>query len=290
MFRILLGILAPLAAIFIAWSFGDLPAKSILWTTADMEITGHETGEFETGYGSVEITFPLLSGSDGQSIRLTVTDRHDKAQVEADWPAGMKLKVRLHPSGETAYPVQDSRLNLVIPILIAIGGLMVIGFAVKSMISGQGGLDFFMGGIGAMFMTLSAVLLYGLWTFGEPPATSWFWPTETVTSASSTVESGPIGNGNTNYFPVVTVTRANGETEPLQIRRNVFMSQTEATRVSEEYKIGTEHSVRIAPDGRLFERYWQFQFLLAIFISFVAPLVAFVGLFVMLGALKSSRS
>lgn len=289
MFRILLGILAPLAIIYLAWSFGDLPAKSVLWKSATVKVTGHDTGEFETGYGPSSMTFPKVSGASEAPLRLNVHNRFDDNQVMADWPVGTQLRARIHPNNETAYPAEDPRLSLTIPIILTIGCLLVICFAIGTLVTGASGLSFFMGGIGTAFMTVAAVLFYGLWTFGQPPATSWFWPTETVTTASSEVDSAPIGNGNTNYFPVVSVTRPDGATQPLLIKRNVFMSEAQATKVAGEYSIGTEHSVRVAPDGRLFERYWQFQFTLALVISFIAPLVAFAGWFAMMGALKSSK-
>lgn len=289
MFRILLGILAPLAIIYLAWSFGELPAKSVFWKTATAEVTEHETGEFETGYGPSTMTFPKVSGAVDTPLRLNVHNRFDDAGVKADWPVGSTLAVRIHPNGETAYPANDPRLRIVIPTIIGLGCLLVICFAVGTLLTGASGLSFFMGGIGAAFVTIASVLFFGLWTFGEPPATSWFWPTETVTTALSEVDSAPIGNGNTNYFPVVSVTRSNGETAPLMIKRKIFMSENEARSVAGEYAMGTRHSVRVSPNGRLFERYWQFQFLLAIAISVVAPLIAIVGLFVMMGALKSSK-
>lgn len=291
MSRILIGILAPLIVIFIAWSVGDIPAKSIFWKTDNAEITGHESFEFDSGFGPAIAYFPRIELAGKKAIRLNVPDRHGEAKILKTWPVGTRLSVRLHPNGKTAYPKDDPRLNLVIPIIIALGGLSIIGFAFRSMLTKGGGMDLLLGGIGSAFVAVASLLFFALWTFGMPPATSWFWPTETVTVASSKVDSGPIGNGNTNWFPIVSVTRADSnETKPLEIVRNVFMSEAEASKIVEEYAPGTRHSVRVAPDDRLFERYWQFQFTLAIVISFLSPILALAGLFVIFMALRSSKS
>ncbi|MFC6196933.1 hypothetical protein [Ponticaulis profundi] len=291
MLRLVFGCLVPLLAIFMAWSFGDLPAKSVFWETSDAEITGYEKVEYDPGYGNTQLIYPLIKtpGSD-TTLRLNVANHFDETGVREDWPEGTALTVRLHPDGDTAFPQEDERFTLVIPVIIALGGLMVMGICAHALLTGSGTLSFMMGTIGAVMMTVAGVLFYGLWTFGTPPATSFFWPTETVTVRTSEIGSAPIGNGNTNYFPVVSVVRDGQPPQKLEIRRSVFMTAREAREIAEAYAPGTTHSIRVAPDGRVFERHWQFQFTLALVITLMAPLLAFAGGFAILGAFRASRA
>ncbi len=287
MLRILFGILMPLLAIFIAWSFGHIPAKSIFWTTEQAVVTGHETLEFDSGYGPMTTHYAIVKSPNHASLRLGVPDPFALDEVKRDWPVGKDVAIRVKPDGKTAILKDDPRKSLTIPVIITIGGLVIMGFAARSFIGQSGSLNFFMGGIGSVMVTVAAVLFYGLWTFGTPPATSFFWPTEAVKSVSTEVKSAPIGNGNTNWFPVVMVARDGAEPQQLLINRKVFMTQSEASTVAASYAPGTTHSVRISPDGETFERYWQFQFTLALVISILAPLLTLAGGFAMRGALKS---
>ena len=287
MFRILFGFLLPLLAIFIAWSFGHIPAKSVFWTAEQAVITDHETVAFDSGFGPMSTHYAIVKSPTHASLRLHVPDLFQMEDVKRDWPVGKEVAIRVKPDGKTAVLQDDPRRSLAIPVIIAIGGLVIMGFAARSFLTSDGALNFYMGSIGSLLVTVAAVLFFGIWTFGTPPATSFFWPTETVKSVSTEVRSAPVGNGTTNWFPVVMITRDGAEPQQLLIKRNVFMSQSEASDVAAIYQPGSQHSVRISPAGESFERYWQFQFTLALVISLLAPVLTFAGIFAMLGALKT---
>lgn len=289
MLRIVFGFLLPVLVAFLAWSFGEPPAKAVFWPSELAEIIDIEARNIDAGYGPMTVHMPVLLLADGETRRLNVPDRHNLTEVVQRWPVGARWEVKLHPDGETAIAAQDSRLNPVIPLIISLGSLLVIGFAVRSYFARSGAMSLIFGGLGAVMLSGAIVMLYAMWTFGRPPSTSFFWPTETVTAAISQVNSRPIGNGNTSWFPIIRVLRENGETVQLEVVRSRFLSEQQASEIAARYSPGTVHEVKRAPDETLFDEYWQFQFTLALIVTLLAPLVAFAGLFAMRASFGLSR-
>lgn len=285
----LFGIILPLIAVYVTWSFGELPATSMFWPTASVEVTGYDETVSDYGYGEVAQYYPEVQLESGETMRLNTAVRYDGDAVRDRWPVNTELDVRLHPNGRVAYILNDPRQTLIVPQMIAIGALLIIGFSIWASVTGAGAFAFMKGMIGTILTTGATVLFVLLWSFGQPPATSFFWPTENVVPATSTVEREQVKRGLVAWHPRVTVTRDTGETVPLRFAYSGFLSEADATSIAAGYESGSTRSVRVSPEGELFARRWHFPFTLALVISFLAPIAGLAGIFLMISALRSKH-
>lgn len=267
--RILLGVIIPLIAVYLAWSIGSPPPKSIFWTTASGEVTAHETSSFETGYGPADFTNPVIRLDSGGTRKLDVKDVHDAEAVKAAWPVGTRVELRLNPDGETAIST-DERTNGWNAWVISAGALFIIAFFVRSFFTESGGTELFLAGVGACFIMLPLILLRFMWNFGDPPAVSLFWPKETVEVVSNEITSRPWGGGRTAYTANIVVERADGAVVPLA-------TSGTADDNAAEFSPGTQHVVKRSPQGQLYERTFQFPFLIAFFMSIIGPCAIVAG-------------
>ncbi len=285
----LFAIILPLIAVYVTWSFGELPATSMFWSKATVEVTGYDDVVSDYGYGEIAQYYPEIQRASGETMRLNTAMRHDGEAVRNRWPVGTELEVRLHPNGRAAYILNDPRQTYFAPQMIAVGALLIIAFSIWASVTGAGVFAFVKGAIGTVFVTASTILFVFLWTFGQPPATSFFWPTENVVPASSTVEREQVKRGLIAWHPRVTVTRETGETVPLRFAYSGFLSEAEATSIASDYAIGTTRSVRVSPDEELFARRWHFPFTLALVVSILAPITGLIGIFMMISALRTKH-
>lgn len=133
---------------------------------------------------------------------------------------------------------------------------------------------------GLAFIVVPLVALWAAWTWAEPPAASLFWPKERARVVSAEVEARPAGDGTTAYYPVVTAMRGEDLTPILDFTRS-GVSRDRARAIVEVLPAGALTPVRVAPDGTLYAAVFHAHFWAAVIASLLAPLAAYLGLFLL---------
>ncbi|MEM0900087.1 MAG: hypothetical protein AAGI92_09080 [Pseudomonadota bacterium] len=254
------------------WTAGNPPAKSIFWSKIDVEVTGHRSEAFETGFGPIERTVVLTRLSPGiveGPVLLAHPESADAETVINRYPVGATIQVRARPDGEIAYEPSNSP-TLLYPALIAsfFFGLITAYF-VSGWLQSAGvlaprsrtpivvGLALFAFGAVPWFLTIFA------WNFGEPPPRSILWPRETVEVVSSNARVFNVGNGTQAAYVEVDVREQNTANLAAQPMRGVTYSSVaisdarEMTR--EQFAPGTKAQAMRSPEGILYLVRWRFS-------------------------------
>lgn len=279
--RILLGAIVPLFAIYLAWSIGSPPPKAVFWQTVSAEVTGYADERIETGYGQVQTTTPQVRTPAGETVRLIVEGVHDGDAIRETWPVGMKLDVRVKPSGDRAYAGGDPRLAVWYAAIITAGGLIILGFFLASFFVEGGSTQLFIGGIGACFLMLPLILLRFMWGFGDPPPLSLFWPSETVEVVSSEVKETKWAGGRTVKYPEIEVRFDDGTQARLE-------TDKAAQPAVDKFAVASRHAVKRSPASVPYEQGLRLHFFIAFFMSFIGPVAFAAGCWLIYRALRPS--
>ncbi|WP_084418199.1 hypothetical protein [Henriciella litoralis] len=271
--RILFGAILPLIAVFLVWSIGAPAPKSVFWDTGKGEITDYISETVETGYGPADLSYPVVSLPDGEVRRLLVENRHDLELVKENWPLGDQVSVRLHPKKDFAYALSDPQPVLWTAIVITAGAAVILIFFVYSFFREGGGVALFLAGVGTCFVMLPLILLRFMWTFGDPPPVSLFWPKETVEVVSNEITERPWAGGRIARTANIVVEDADGETAPLK-------TAGRADDVAAEFEPGTTHRVKRSPTGKLYQLGMRFPFFIAFLMSVIGPIAIGAGIWV----------
>lgn len=271
--RIFIGIIAALL-LFAMWTAGAPPAVSLFWKTETATVIGHETGEWDSGWGVFERTLPRVELS-ANNANLQSTMLHVDGQITNHdaivnkWPVGQSVRIRLHPSGSTAFPAETWPL-MSIPafgltaILLVLAGFQIRGL-VKSDTRSTGAhrkpaydrsanwiLAFFI----LLFTAVPLFLLIFVANFGDPPPRSIIWPRETVEIVSSQVRIHNVGNGTKAAYIDVMAKPPNGldsVSEPLKGTTYSWIPIPDAQEiVASQYQPGETISAMRAPKGDLY--------------------------------------
>ncbi len=281
--RVLLGAVVPLLAVYLAWSIGTPPPKSIFWKTVGAEISGYSQQKVNTGYGIVDTTSPEVLTETGETIELNVVNTHDGDIVRANWPIGTRLDIRLKPSGTAAYAANDPRLHIWTASILTGGALIILAFFIASFFFESGATQLFIGGIGACFIMLPLILLRFMWTCGDPPATSLFWPAETVEVTSSEIKENRWAGGRTVKTAQIIVRLEDGNEALLKTGGT-------AAETVEAFPEGSRHEIMRSLDGEPYERGLRAHFFIAFFMTFIGPVAIGAGCWLILRVLFPSRS
>jgi len=286
------------------WLFGSPPAISMFWERADVTVMRHDTREVYDGWGNVVRTDPIVEIDNGRvirtPIRLLVKNAVDGRDAVVDaWPVGATVSARLAPGGNVAYPA-TWRPFLLIPAIAFTIVAAFIGFlffrpfferrwrsqggdAVRS----NAGYSFrpIAFGFGVAFTAVPLILLYAMWTFGDPPPHSITWPRHDMRVVDSRVRPHQVGNGNIAAYLDVEVEfpdAINNEKILLQGITYGWVPIPEARELREaRYLPGETVRAMQSPDGTFYVVRWRFSDFLAFFIIPLALITVPIGLFAM---------
>lgn len=281
--RILLGAIIPLIAVYLSWSIGTPPPKSIFWKTVSGEVSGYSQETVNTGYGMVDMTWPEVLTEAGETVQLNVENTHDGDIVRAAWPVGARLDVRLKPSGKAAYAASDPRLHIWTASVLTGGALVILAFFIASFFFESGSTQLFIGGVGACFIMLPLILLRFMWMFGDPPAVSLFWPSETVEVATSEVRQNKWAGGRTVERAYVTVRFEDGTEERLE-------TVGKAQPTVEQFAEGSRHEVMVSPGGQPYEKGLRARYFIAFFMTVIGPIAIGAGCWLIFRALRPAKA
>lgn len=292
MARIIFGIIAPIIITAIVWFLGNPPALSLLWDTADASVVGHETYEAETGFGAYPFHVPRVRIENrDQTVRLNLPGAPEMASVQADWPIGETLRVKINGNGSDtmAYAVKDPRRNYLAQFAVLAVGLLVFSLTLASYFIKLDTVSIGLGAFGLIFTILPLLIIGFRWQVGFPPPTAHvIWPTETVEIVSQEIESRRIGNGTIRHTPIIKVKLSN-VSDPVQVDGYYGGFKSEAERVLARGGVGTTMKVNISPKGVPFEARWNIQQIATVIATAILPLFLFIGLVLLRVALPSRR-
>ncbi|CAN0536625.1 unnamed protein product, partial [Scytosiphon promiscuus] len=86
-------------------------SRLFCWKTETWTIIGHETEDWDSGWGVIRRTLPLMDRRSPEAKHPTIMlhiDEHitDRNAVVKNWPIGLQVKSRLHPFERVAYPTR----------------------------------------------------------------------------------------------------------------------------------------------------------------------------------------
>ncbi len=284
--------------LFALWTAGEPPAVSFFWKTENLTIIGHETEDWDSGWGVVDRTLPIVERSSAEAkhptAMLHVEDQiTDQNAIIENWPIGLTVNTRLHPSERFAYPASTWPF-MTVP---AFGFTTILLFFVAYQIhrrfkksfpahsrQGQSGSTGSAGWILALFLFLfTAVPLFLLIfavNFGDPPPRSLIWPRETVEIVSSEARIFYVGNGTQAAYVDVLVKSPNdlnGATEPLKGTTYSSVSIPDAQQmVASQYRPGEVKTAMRSLEGDLY----VVRFRLSDAFTFLAAILSLLCLFV----------
>ncbi|MEM1086885.1 MAG: hypothetical protein AAGH90_04085 [Pseudomonadota bacterium] len=277
MFRVILGIIIPILITFAVWTLGRPPATSLFWTTAEATVSGHITFEEDNGYGPAEYNLPLVDLPNEETYRLSLDDFFERAAVEAAYPVGKTVAVKLSPSGTYAYRVDDARRNYMLQFGITAIALALMLIVLLTYFKVLGGTALFTGPIGLAFVALPLFLVIARWQIGDPPPLAHVtWPTKQATIIETRIDTEPVGNGTTRYLPIVLVQYdGSPETWVVEGYRGGFKRDAEATlsRVTRSETL----KVNLDSDGKPYEARWRFQHYATAALTLFLPVLLVIG-------------
>lgn len=271
-------------AIYIGWHIGMPPAAAFFWPAAQGEVVGYEVTDPIAESDQVW-TSPLIQIADAtEPLRLSTKMLDDSAAVKSLWPIGRTERFKHSTKWQEVVWVSDPARGYLFPLgltLLALGCLVWANAWLAPIILGPIGTAkaaYMVIGLG--MMTLPPLVAYAFWTQDDPPATSIFWPRETVTVLAFDADM-PAGADETTFVqPVVTLTREDASQSQLS---GLFgMTVREVNALREDVPIGETIQVKRAPDGQVYR-----ETLMTYWATFLATLV--LPLFLLLGLLTFWR-
>lgn len=271
--KVIFGVIATIL-LFLIMTAGNPPAVSFFWKTETLTIIGHETEDWDSGWGVIRRTLPLMDRSSPEAKHPTVMlhiDEHitDRDAVVENWPIGLQVKSRLHPSERIAYPTSKWPFMTVPAFGFATVLLLLIGFQIhrlfekkrpensregRSKASGSAGwiLALFI----LLFIAVPLFLLIFAVNFGDPPPRSVLWPRETVEIVSSKARIFNVGNGTKAAYLDVFVKAPddlNAATEQMKGTSYSSVSIRHARDIlASDYQPGELRSAMRSPKGELY--------------------------------------
>ena len=271
--KLFFGVIATILLVAF-WTAGDPPPISFFWQTKMVVIVGHFTDDWDTGFGVVKRTTPLVASlitdPDKIDARLMIEDTiESRNKIIDEWAIGSQVKVRIHPDRSLAYPTS------IFPFMTVptFGLTTVLFFLVASQVHGyfrpsktkviQGRTVKSYGGakwIIALFLLIftvvpSGIFIFGL-NFGEPPPKSIWWPRAQYEVVSSAARIFNVGNGTQAAYVDVYV-RAPGQFNAERtLLKGITYSSVSISRAREmaktDYPVGRRITGMTSPGGELF--------------------------------------
>lgn len=292
------GVIATIL-LFLIMTAGDPPAVSFFWKTETLTVVGHETEDWNSGWGIIRRTLPRMERSSSEAkhptIMLHIDEQiTDRNAVVENWPVGLQVKSRLQPSERIAYPTSKWPFMAVPAYGFAAILLFLTGFQIhrlfekKSPENGQHRPSKGYGSAGwvlALFIVLFTVvplcLLVFAVNFGDPPPRSVLWPRETVEIVSSEARIFNVGNGTKAAYLDVFVKApdaSNSSIEPMKGTTYSSVSIHSAREIlASEYQPGELRSAMRSPTGELYVERFRYSDGFAILMSILSLLCLFVA-------------
>lgn len=284
--------------LFALWTAGEPPAVSFFWKTETLTIIGHETADWDSGWGVVERTLPIVERSSADAkhptAMLHVEDQiTDRDAIIENWPIGLAVKARLHPSERIAYPASTWPFMSVPAFGFTTVLLFFVGFQIHRRFKkkssahsrhGQSGSTGSAGWVLALFLFLfTAVPLFLLIfaaNFGDPPPRSIIWPRETVEIVASQARIFNVGNGTQAAYVDVLVKAPNdpdSAPEPLKGTTYSSVSIPDAREMAaSQYRPGEVKTAMRSPEGDLYVVRFRLSDAFTILASILSLLCLFV--------------
>ena len=295
--KAIFGVIATIL-LFLIMTAGNPPAVSFFWKTETLTIIGHETEDWDSGWGIVRRTLPLMDRSSPEAKYPTVMLHIDEQITDRDavvqnWPIGLQVKSRLHPFERMAYPTSKWPFMTVPAFGLAALLLFLGGFQIHRLFERQlpednrQGRSKAYGSAGwilALFILLFTVvplfLLFFAANFGDPPPRSVLWPRETVEIVSSEARIFNVGNGTKAAYLDVFVKAPddlNAVTEQMKGTSYSSVSIRHARDVlASEYQLGELRSAMRSPTGELYVVRFRYTDGFAILATLLSLLCFFV--------------
>jgi hypothetical protein len=271
--RIFIGTVAALL-LFAIWTAGAPPAVSLFWKTGTATIIGHETGQWDSGWGVFERTLPQIEpGTDvanDQSIMLHVSGQiSNRDAIVKQWPVGQSVRIRLHPSRSMAFPAETWPF-MTIPafgmttILLALAGWQIrrvfrrriTATGPQTKPTNDGSASWILAAFVLLFTAVPLFLLIFVTNHGDPPPRSILWPREPVEIVSSQVRIHNVGNGTKAAYVDVVAKPSNtldSASEPLNGITYSWIPIPEAQEmVASQYPPGMVKTAMRSPMGELY--------------------------------------
>lgn len=296
--KVFFGIIATIL-LFTLWTAGNPPAVSLFWESETLTVVGHETEDWDSGWGVVERTLPRVERNSGNAKHPTallhVSDQiTDRDVIVASWPVGMVVKSRLQPFGRIAYPTSTWPFMTVPAFGFTTVLFFLVGYQIhrlfekKPRASGKQGKATNYGSAGwiaalfvLLFTAVPVLLLVFAANFGDPPPRSIIWPRETVEIVSSEARIFNVGNGTRAAYVDVFVKSPddiNSTTE--QMKGTTYSSvsiRTAQEIVASQYRPGEQTSAMRSPKGDLYVVKLRFSDGFAIIAILLSMLCFFVA-------------
>ena len=267
-------------ALYTGWYIGMPPAASLFWPAVQGEIIAYSSTPLIDDSANVW-TYPMVQVLGvSEPVRLITSQQDDAELIESLWPIGRSEYFKVSTKLQEAFWVDDpAGGDHLVPFglsLLAIGLLVMINAWLAPFIFGAIGsikVAYMLVGLG--MLTLPTLVTYAFWILDSPPATSIFWPHETVTVKGFDADIPLDADDKTYVQPSVTLIRDNGDSVKLA---GVFsMTLAEINDLSQEFPIGETVQVKRGPDEQIYQasllNYWA-TFMATLFL----PLFLFSGL------------
>ncbi|WP_306261412.1 hypothetical protein [Pararhizobium sp. IMCC21322] len=289
--KVFFGVIATIL-LFLIMTAGNPPAVSFFWKTETLTVVGHETEDWNSGWGIIRRTLPRVDRSSPEAKYPTAMlhiDEHitDRDAVVENWPIGLQVKSRLHPSERIAYPSSKWPFMTVPAFGFATVLLFLAGFQIHRLFeqkppanssqrqsSGYGSAGWILALFILLFTAVPLFLTIFAANFGDPPPRSVLWPRETVEIVSSEARIFNVGNGTKAAYLDVFVKAPNdlnAATEQIKGTSYSSVSIRHAREVlASDYQTGELKSAMRSPRGELFVvrfRYTDGFAILAILLS-----------------------
>ena len=271
-------------AIYMGWHIGMPPAAALFWPAAQGEVVGYEvTGPIANSDQVWTSPMIQISGKT-EPLRLSTKMLDDNDAVKSLWPIGRTERFKHSTKWQEAVWVSDPARGYLFPLgltLLALGCLIWVNAWLAPIIFGPVGTAkaaYMVIGLG--MMTLPPLVTYAFWTLDDPPATSIFWPRETVTVMIFGADI-PTGADKTTFVqPAVTLVRE--DASQVELSSLFGMKVREVNALRKDFPVGETVQVKRAPDGQVYR-----ETLLAYWATFLATLV--LPLFLLLGLITFWR-
>lgn len=295
--KVFFGVIATIL-LFLIMTAGNPPAVSFFWKTETLTIIGHETEDWDSGWGIVKRTLPRMDRNSPEAKHPTAMlhiDEHitDRDAVLENWPIGQQVKSRLHPSEHIAYPTSKWPLMTVPAIGFTTVLLFLAVFQLRSLFEkkppvisrqgrskGQGSAGWILALFILLFTTIPLFLLIFVANWGDPPPRSVVWPRETVEIVSSEARIFNVGNGTkAAYLDVFVKTTDNMDGAAEQMKGTTYSSVSIGNareNLASEYQPGELISAMRSPEGELYVVRFRYTDGLAILMSILSLLCFFV--------------
>lgn len=295
--KVIFGVIATIL-LFLIMTAGNPPAVSFFWKTETLTIVGHETEDWDSGWGVIRRTLPRVDRISPDAKHPTAMlhiDEHitDRDAVLESWPIGLQVQSRLHPSERIAFPTSKWPFMTVPAFGFATVLLLLVGFQIHRLFEKQrpennrqgrpkayGSAGWILALFILLFTAVPLFLLIFAANFGDPPPRSVLWPRETVEIVSSEARIFNVGNGTKAAYLDVFVKAPddlNAATEQMKGTSYSSVSINHARDIlSSEYQPGELRSAMRSPTGDLYVVRFRYSDGFAMLASLLSLLCFFV--------------